>query len=218
MPQQEGYCRWPTNQDVTLVLALVNSAGAGVTGATPEVSIRRYKETQGSLLDGQFWDSTSEWFTTTPTWYPLVEYDPVNNPGHYIYLWEQKKVGLEWIYHVYYRNTGVPNGMAVETHIITNEVYIPAVQPDPIIVGPQTVMGQLELVKGLLHHNSMVDNQTYEAGQLTSARVRMFVTPDAIPTEPGGSETLGLLAEFQIESTYNENNLNKQFVLKRVFP
>jgi hypothetical protein len=34
----------------------------------------------------------------------------------------------------------------------------------------------------------------------------------------GGSETLGLLAEFQIESEYDTGGLNKKFVLRRVYP
>lgn len=204
--------------NIPLALALVDSSGAGVTGATPQVSIRRYRETHGAMLDNQFWSATLEWFTAAPVWYDMAPLDAVENPGQYIYEFEQAKVGLEWIYQVYYRNQGIPLGMAVETHIITNEVYIPNVQPDPIVVGPQTVMGQLELVKGLLHHNSIVDNQTYENGQLTSARVRTFVTPSAIPTEPGGNETTGLLAEFQIESKYDENSMSNNFTLKRVFP
>jgi len=218
MPQQEGYIRWPSNQDIPFVLVLVDSAGNGVTGATPQVSIRRYKETRGAVLDNQFWDSGINWFSATPTWYNMVEVDPVENPGHYLYLFEQSIVGLEWIYHVYYKHSGVPNGVAVETHIITNEVYIPEIQPDPVIISPNTVMGQLELVKGLLHHNGMVDKQVYEGGQLVSARIRMFASASQIPNEPEGDETAGLLAEFQLESTYNEESSNNKFVLKRVFP
>ena len=80
------------------------------------------------------------------------------------------------------------------------------------------VEAQLEIIKGLLHHNSMVDLQTYVDGQLTSARVRMFDTVAHIPASPGGNETLGRLAEFRIVSEYDGQGLNKKFVLKRMYP
>lgn len=218
MPQQEGYVRWPTNVDIPLVLSLVDNSGQGVTGATPQVSIRRYKETHGELLDNEYWDVGSDWFVPTPVWYDMVEFDPVNNPGLYIYLFQQSIVGLEWVYIVHYRHAGIPNGMAVETHLITNEVYIPAVQPDPVVVGPNTVLGQLELVKGLLHHNGILDNQVYEDGRLVSARLRMFAHKDAVPDVPGGDELSGKIAEFEIVSEYDNGGLNSRYALKRVFP
>lgn len=212
---KEEYIRWPTDANIPLVLSLVETTGAGAEGKSPEVSIRRIRETHGAALDNQFWDGAA--FTTTPTWHTLSEVDPVNQPGLYKYTWEQALVGLEWIYTVYYRHQASPVGFAVETHVITNEVYIPNTQPDPIIIGSETIMGQLEVVKGLLHHNSMLDNQVFEEGQLLSARLRMFDVPGNIPAVEGGSETTGLLAEFQIESEYDAG-LNKKFVLKRVFP
>jgi hypothetical protein len=218
MPQQEGYVRWPTTDDIPLMLSLVDSAGAGVTGAVPQVSIRRYKETHGVLLDDHFWDAASNWFVPTPVWYDMAEYDPVVSPGIYIYLFPQNIVGLEWTYQVYYRNAGVPVGFAAETHLITNEVYIPAVQPDPVVVGPTTVMGQLELVKGLLHHNTILDRQTYDNGRLTSARLRMFATEDLVPETPDGDELSGKIAEFQLVSEYDAGGLNTKYVMKRVYP
>lgn len=213
---KEEYIRWPTDADIPLVLSLVETTGVGSVGKTPEVSIRRIRETHGGDLDNQFWNGTS--FVATPVWHPLQEVDPINQPGLYKYLWEQALVGLEWIYTVYYRHTASPVGFAVETHVITNEVYIPNPQPDPIIIGSETIMGQLEIVKGLLHHNAMLDSQVFEEGQLLSARLRMFDNPANIPAVEGGSETTGLLAEFQIESEYDEGGLNKKFVLKRIFP
>jgi hypothetical protein len=91
--------------------------------------------------------------------------------------------------------------------------------------GPADIAGSLDqilfdllVVKGLLHYNSMLDNQVFEEGKLTSARLRMFDTPSHIPGVEGGSETLGLLAEFQIESEYDTGGLNKKFVLRRVYP
>lgn len=225
MPQQEGYIRWPTTQNIPLVLMVVER-GVGTTGLTPQVSIRRYKETSGGLLDNWFWDTSISGpayggvgdFTLTPAWYDMVEYDSTNNPGQYIYLFEQASIGIEWTYMVFFKNAS-PAGMTAELHMVTNEVYVPNIQPDPVIIGPQTVMGQLELVKGLLHHNSIIDNQTYATdGQLESARVRVFTIPSQVPDTPGGNETTGLLVEYNIESEYDSYGLNKRFVLKRVFP
>jgi len=212
---KEEYIRWPSDANIPLVLSLVETTGVGSVGKTPEVSIRRIRETHGGNLDNQFWDGAA--FSPAPVWHQLLEVDAVNQPGLYSYLFEQALVGLEWIYTVYYRHTTSPVGFAVETHVITNEVYIPRTQPDPVLIGPETIMGQLELVKGLLHHNAMLDNQVFDEGQLLSARLRMFDNPVNIPAVEGGSETTGLLAEFQIESEY-DGGLNKKFVLKRIFP
>jgi hypothetical protein len=216
MPQQSSYIRWATNSRIPLTFSLVDPSGAGITGASPTVSIRRVRETYGGILDGYFWEGTG--FVPTPTWHPLVEVDLVNNPGVYTYIFDQALVGLENTYLVYFKNPTPPVSFCVEVHQVTNEIYIPHTQPDPLIVGSQTVMGQLEIVKGLLHHNSMVDNQTFDNGQLTSARVRMFDLPNHVPAAPGGSEVLGRLAEFQITSEYDTQGMNKKFVLKRTYP
>jgi len=216
----DGYSRWPSDAKIPLMLSLVDESGLGVVGAFPEVSIRRFRETRGDSLDNHFWAGLplSSAFSATPIWLPLVEVDSVNSPGLYSYLFEQGLIGLEWIYHIYYRNLGTPAGFATETHIITNEVYVPKTQPDPVVIGPQSVMGQLELVKGLLHHNALLDEQQYEDGRLMSARLRVFDHPSNIPAVEGGNETAGLLAEFLIESTYDESGMNKRFTLKRLFP
>jgi hypothetical protein len=217
MPQQEGYIRWPSDAKIPLALSLVDSSGLGVTGGTPAISIRRFRETRGQPLDNQYWDGAGA-FTPTPTWLTMVEIDSVNSTGLYLYMFAQDLVGLEWVYHIYYRNQTDTVGFSVEEHIITNEVYIPKTQPDPVVIGPGSVMGQLELVKGLLHHNSMLDRQTYLEGQLTGARLRMFDNPANVPNAPDGDEVIGRIAEFQIVSEYDDQGLNKKFVLKRVYP
>jgi len=198
------------------MLSLVDSLGAGVTGASPSVSIRRLRETHGAALDGKYWDGAS--FSATPVWFSMAEMDAVNSPGLYSYLFEQDLVALEWIYLVYYRNLTTPVGFSAEEHVITNEIYIPRTQPDPVIIGPHSLFGELETIKGLLHHNAIIDQQLYAGGQLTAARVRMYDHPTHVPTAPGGSETAGKLAEFQISAEYDGNGLNKKYVLKRVFP
>lgn len=216
MIQPESYIRWPSVAKIPLFLSIADISGNGVIGASPEVSIRRYRETYGSSLDGWYWTGTS--FTATPTWIPMTAVDAVNSPGLYTYLFDQDVIGLEHVYLVYMRSTTSPFGLHSEFHMVTNELYVPATVTDPVTVSPQTVMGQLEIVKGLLHHNGMLDKQTYTGGQLTSARLRIFDTPAHVPAVEGGSETIGLLAEFSIESAYDTFSLNKKFVLKRVYP
>lgn len=216
MSQQEGYIRWAADAKIPLMLSLVDSLGAGVVGASPSISIRRYRETHGGALDSYYWDGAV--FVLTPFWIPMVEVDATNSPGLYSYVFNQDLVALEWVYLVYYRNLTDPVGYAVEAHIITNEIYIPRTQPDPIIIGPHSIFGELETIKGLLHHNSMVDKQTYLEGQLTSARVRMFDHPAHVPAAPGGNETAGRIAEFQISAEYDSQGLNKKYVLKRLYP
>ena len=216
MPQQESYIRWAADAKIPLVLSLVDSLGAGVTGASPSVSIRRYRETHGGALDGSYWDGAV--FSPTPVWLVMAAVDPVNLPGLYSYHFNQDLVALEWIYLVYYRNLTAPIGFSVEEHLITNEIYIPRTQPDPMILGPHTLFGELETIKGLLHHNSMIDLQTYLDGQLTSARVRMFDHPAHVPTAAGGNETIGKIAEFLVAAEYDGQGLNQKYVLKRVYP
>ena len=72
-------------------------------------------------------------------------------------------------------------------------------------------------ILGLLHENAMVDNQTYDGlSQLLSGRLRVFDTAAHVPTAAGGSETLGLKYEYEIEAEYDGLNKLTKYVLKRV--
>lgn len=82
----------------------------------------------------------------------------------------------------------------------------------------QTALLDLLLVKGLLHNNAMIDNQVYVSGRPTSARVRVFDSPANVPASSGGSETTGLVAEFQMESEYDGDLNSTKYVLKQVLP
>jgi hypothetical protein len=234
-----GHFRWATTENIPLFLELGN-LGLPVTGASPTVAIRRYRDINGAILDGYYWDGAV--FTATPTWHLLIEVDKSNSPGLYTYLFEQKLVGLQYQYMIYYKNAAGPQGFAVESILVTNEVYIPEVQPDPIIVGPNSIMGQLELIKdggdgdfdetkdslhdiannaarvlGLSHQNAMVDKQQYDTNrQLIYARIRVFDSPGNVPATPGGSETSGLIQEYVMESTYVDLNIVDKFTLKKV--
>ncbi len=237
------YHRWASNQDITLFLDLRSISGVGVPGASPEVSIRRYKETiTGTLLDNYFWNGTG--FQATAFWHTMTEVDPVNNQGQYIYNFQQSLVALQHTYQMYYRHEVTPVGFDSEQHIITNEVFIPDTQPDPIIFGENTVLGQLQLIKdnatglfdgatdalhfqrtdvarilGLLHQNAIIDNQVYTtAGQLESARLRVFDSSANVPSTPGGSEVTGLLHQYTITAVYKSGSPTEveSYVLKTV--
>lgn len=81
----------------------------------------------------------------------------------------------------------------------------------------QVVGSSDDRVLGLLHENAIVDSQTYDAlTQLTSARLRVFDRADRVPATPGGSETLGLKYEYQIEAEYDGLNKLTKYILKRV--
>jgi len=81
----------------------------------------------------------------------------------------------------------------------------------------QLVSSSDDRIAGLLHENAIVDNQTYDSlSQLTSARVRVFDHAGNVPISPGGSETMGLKYEYQIEAEYDGLNKLTKYVLKRV--
>lgn len=79
------------------------------------------------------------------------------------------------------------------------------------------IQADLQRVLGLLHKNSMLDNQIYDGqGQLTSARLRVFDTASNVPASPEGSETAGLLHEYNIDAEYAGLNVVTKFTLKQV--
>jgi hypothetical protein len=80
-----------------------------------------------------------------------------------------------------------------------------------------SVKADLDRILGLLHFNSIVDKQTYDANdQLLTARLRRFNTASNVPTIPGGNETFGLKHEYLIEAEYIGNNRSNLFTLKKV--
>jgi hypothetical protein len=225
---------------VPLLLSLGETTGLGSTGKSPEVAIRRYRETDGAALDLHYWDGVSG-FQATPNWIVMAEVDAVNSPGLYFYVFDQDLVGLEHMYIAYYRHSVAPVGFATELHVITNDIYAPVAIAEPVVLG-NTVMADLARIKdggtgnfdstkdslyhlnlnlsrtlGLLHENSIVDNQTYDTnGNLLTARLRVFdsATNLALAT-PGGSEVAGLIFEYNIVSGYLGGFLN-EFKIERV--
>lgn len=84
--------------------------------------------------------------------------------------------------------------------------------------GKLTVLiADLSRVLGLLHHNAILDNQTYDSNnQLTSARLRVFDSAGHVPVTPGGSEVLGLTQEYSIVAEYDGLAIVKRYALTRV--
>jgi hypothetical protein len=75
----------------------------------------------------------------------------------------------------------------------------------------------LSRILGLLHYNAIVDNQTYDANsQLTTARLRVFDSRAHVPGTPGGSETLGLKHQYDIDAEYDGLGIVKLYRLRRV--
>ena len=142
-----GYFRWSTDNDIQLVLSLVGPTGAGATGLSPEVAIRRYRLLDGTISDLYYWNGTT--FVSSPTWLTMVAIDAVENPGAYAYLFDQSTVATEFLYLVYYRHTvSPPVGFATELHLVSNEVFIPsAAAPMVPVVPGDTVMGRLALME-----------------------------------------------------------------------
>lgn len=59
-------------------------------------------------------------------------------------------------------------------------------------------------ILGLVHENAFIDNTVFDSfSQLTSCRIRIFDSKDhaALATD-GGSETLGLIATYEMAATY----------------
>lgn len=79
------------------------------------------------------------------------------------------------------------------------------------------VKGDTELILGLLHLNSMLDQQVFDGnGDLTSTRLRCFNSPGNVPATPGGSEVTGLKFQLLVEVSYTAPGKPDKFTLKRV--
>jgi hypothetical protein len=129
--------------DVTVFLQLTDPLSLDpVTGATPEVQIRRHRNSQtGAALDNWYWNGTT--FVATPIWLSMAELDAVNSPGLYTYFLEQSLVGANMVCLAYFRHTADPEGFDVEEHIFTDEVTIWTGTPVVPVVPGDTVMGRL---------------------------------------------------------------------------
>jgi hypothetical protein len=173
-----------------------------VTGKTPEVQIRRHRDSQtGGALDGWYWNGAT--FISTPTWLPMAEFDATNSPGLYTYLFLQSLVQANMACWSYFRHTAAPEGFDIEQHIFTDEVTIWTGTPVVPVVPGDTVMGRLaamELPSGAVAQANADAN---------------WDEPLAGHTTPGTAGyalaqcTAGLTGAHQIDVTIEDTNSNK---------
>ena len=239
MGSQELY-RWPRHANVSFRLLLLNEDGTPATGKAPTVQIRREKEPYGAALDLYWWDGAG--FVDTVQKLAMSELDATNQPGVYVYEFAQATIGLSQQYLVFFEHTAAPVGSAAEAHIFSDELFVTAGQTEPVTVTNQTVLGNLELMKdggtgdfdgatdslhalglsairlaGLSRENSIYDNITFDAYQQPiSGRLRVYDSAINVPAFPGGSETLGLTAEYEVDASYLGRGQLRSFSLKRV--
>ena len=73
-------------------------------------------------------------------------------------------------------------------------------------------------VLGLVHENAFIDNTVHDPfGQLVAARVRIFDSKEHCEAATdGGSETLGLIATYEIATTYESQGRMGTYRMKKV--
>lgn len=162
--------------DITLFLQLQDpSTRQPVTGAGPQVQIRRHRDSEtGALLDGYYWNGTT--FVSSPQWLGMPEFDPVNSPGLYTYFFEQSLVSANVAHLVYFRHTAAPTGFAIEEHVFTDvmESNIRGADND-----------DLKTISDQISHISILDKTTfYIWPAYAPITVTLFVV------DPGTSEGL----------------------------
>lgn len=109
-----SYYRWSTSSNISLFLDIAKSDGTGLTGSDPQIMIRRYKSVNGGLLDNFYWNGSS--FVSTPTSASMTQVDQTNQPGTYVYNFNQSIVQAENVYSVTYKHNAVPVGFVSEYH------------------------------------------------------------------------------------------------------
>lgn len=111
-----------TVDDILLYLELSDpETGLPLTGQSPTLTIRRFRDPHGALMDGHFWDGAA--FQAGAQNLAMVEWDSTNNPGLYYYLFEQSLIGVETEYLVDFTVAAGPAAGLhdVEYHVVTSE-------------------------------------------------------------------------------------------------
>lgn len=104
-------------------------------------------------------------------------------------------------------------------HTIENIVYVRAIEQ---IVATDASLDDLaaKIIRalGLLHENAFIDNTVHDAlGSLVAARIRLFDSKANVEAATdGGSETVGLLATYEIETTYEADCRMGTYRVKKV--
>lgn len=181
--------------------------GSAVKDHFPVFEDNGYTKRSG-LLAGDF---TVEVFLNDTKVSIATPIGEIGSTGEYAISFVPTSVGLWKIQVLADYNKEIWAGSYVAFQELTNTAV------DEIYTLLQSVDADVARVLGLLHHNAILDNQTYDGqGQLTGARLRVFDTAANVPDVPGGSETVGLLHMYQIEAEYSGVGVVSRFALKRV--
>lgn len=132
---------------ITLAMDLQLYTGAGSTGQTPTVALRRV--TDGYYLD--FADNTWKASGWTTRLKPLTEVSPTNAPGVYQYVLATSSIiTTEGDYIAEYANTGTPAGICAETYSFVATVAT-GVQAGLTVQGYTTTRaGYLDALNGIV--------------------------------------------------------------------
>jgi len=104
-------------------------------------------------------------------------------------------------------------------HTVENIVYVRAIEQ--IVVTDSSIddlAAKIIRALGLLHENAFIDNTIHDAlGSLVAARIRLFDSKAAVEAATdGGSETAGLIATYEIETTYEADCRMGTYRVKKV--
>jgi len=105
----------------------------------------------------------------------------------------------------------------VEVHVLFNGAFWGSSAQVGVAADYSTLLDRMDRVLGLLHMNSLVDNEVYDGSdQLLSARLRVFHDANNVPSTPGGNETAGLLHEYTITAAYTDINRADRYRMVKV--
>ena len=142
---------------------------------------------------------------------PLATLDLVHTArGRYEASYTPAAVGVLSAVFIVYADVG---------HSIENIVYTREVEQIFVTQsGIDDLAAKLVRILGLVHENAFIDNTTHDPfGQLLTARVRLFDSKVNVEAATdGGSETTGLVATYQIETTYENECRMGTYRVKRV--
>lgn len=102
----------------------------------------------------------------------------------------------------------------VESIVYTREIEQVFVTQD----GIDDLAAKIARILGLVHENAFIDNTVHDAlGSLVAARIRIFDSKANVEAATdGGSETTGLIATYEIETTYEADCRMGSYRVKKV--
>lgn len=176
--------------DQIRALLEVVSAGEGLTGLAPTVSIARFSDGQWLQVGGTTWGPA-------PASLTMVELDSSNLPGVYSYAVNTSALtyangSAGYICHIvepdnYVRET-------VRIHVAMSEW-----DEDPAAHATAGTMGRtLQVIQGLVQGNHRLKNPTYDAeGRMLTAQLVLY------PTSADALADTNALDTFNVTCTYN---------------